>query len=197
MKYGIIKNCEFCQSEFETRPRFLKFCSTVCKNPVNRPGHTPWNTGIKLTDEQKLKLNIEGLSKGHGWNKGKENPSARERFLENNPNKDGRLNNLRPKNYVDTEYTLFLRECRKETYRTVYSMKKAGSAQKTGKHRNDLQLDHIIPFKQGFDLKIPPSIIGGRNNLRYILGSENRKKWDKYQSMDIIRSIAGEQYVIQ
>lgn len=196
MKYGITKNCKFCEAEFETKPRFLTYCSTPCKNPNNRPGHTVWNAGLKLSDEQKSKINKNGLSKGRGWNKGLPNELSRKRFLENNPNKDGRLNNLRPKIYVDTEYTAYLRECRKETYRTIYSMKKENIVPKTGKKKTDLQLDHIIPYKQGFELKIPASIIGGRSNLRFILGKENRDKWDKYQAMDIIRSIAGEDYGI-
>lgn len=196
MKYGIIKSCSFCKSDFETKPRFTTYCSTPCKNPLNRPGHPVWNAGLKLSTEQKSKQNISGLSVGRGWNKGKSNEDARQRFLDNNPNKDGRLNNLRPRNYIDTEFTAYIRECKKVTYRSVYAMKKEGIVPKTGKKKTDMQLDHIIPYKQGFELKIPSAIIGGRKNLRYILGKDNREKWDKYQNMDIIRSIAGEEYVI-
>lgn len=196
MKYGIIKLCSFCDSEFKTRPRFLEYCSAPCKNPINRPGNEAWNKGLKLSNEQKSKMNFDGLEKGHGWNKGQHNEIARQRFLNDNPNKDGRSNNLRPKNYVDTEYTAYLRECRKATYRTVYSMRKEGLVPKTGKRKTDMQLDHIIPYKQGFELNIPTNIIGGRSNLRYILGKDNREKWDRYQTTDIIVSVAGEEYVV-
>ncbi len=75
-------------------------------------------------------------------------------------------------------------------------MKKLGIAIPTGRRKTDMQLDHIIPYKQGFELKIPASIIGGRQNLRYILGAENRQKWDTYQSNEIIEEIAGKEYVI-
>jgi len=66
----------------------------------------------------------------------------------------------------------------------------------TGKHKHQYQLDHIIPFRQGFELRIDPAIIGGRQNLRYILGEENRSKWDCFQSEDMLKSILGEQYVL-
>jgi len=193
-KYGLSKVCLFCESGFITKPRFLDYCSQKCKNPLNRGEYDPWNKGIKLTEEQKAKQNRNGLAKGWGWNKGGTNEIARHRFLTNNPNKDGKLNNLRPKNYIDDEFTAYKRECRKATYRTVYTMKKEGTAKITGKHKTDYQLDHIIPYKQGFELRIDPSIIGSRKNLRYILGEENRKKWDSYQPIEVVTLITGGQY---
>jgi endogenous inhibitor of DNA gyrase (YacG/DUF329 family) len=196
-KYGIVKRCQYCGTEFETKPRFLDFCSQKCKNPLNRGDYDPWNKGIKLTNEQKSKQNISGLAKGRGWNKGLRNEIARQRFLIDNPNKDGKLNNLRPKNYVDNEFTAYKRECKKATYRSVYAMKKEGLVPKTGKKKTDLQLDHIIPYEQGFILKIPPSIIGGRENLRYIVAEENRSKWDTFQSNDIIKTVTGDNYGLQ
>lgn len=191
-KYGFIKNCLYCFSEFTSKPRFNNYCSTKCKNPLNRGEYAPWNKGVKLTSEQKSKQNIEGLKKGWGWNKGIPNEKARQRMLTNNPNKDGKVNNLRPKKYVDTEFTAYKRACRKATYRTIYAMAKEGLVPKTGKRKTDLQLDHIIPYKQGFELGISPEIIGGRKNLRFILGEENRKKWDRYQSDEVVQSIIGE-----
>jgi hypothetical protein len=62
----------------------------------------------------------------------------------------------------------------------------------TGKHKHQYQLDHIIPFRQGFELKIDPKVIGSRQNLRYILGEENRSKWDSFQSEDVVKSVLGE-----
>ena len=159
---------------------------------MNRGEYDPWNKGIKLTEEQKAKQNTEGFKKGWGWNKGVANEIARHRMLTNNPNKDGRLNNLRPKNYVDTEFTAYKRNCRKATYRTIYQMRKEGLVPITGKHKTDLQLDHIIPYKQGFELNISPEIIGGRKNLRFILGEENRKKWDSFQPANVVQSIIGD-----
>ena len=197
-KYGLIKNCLFCSTEFTTRPRFLDYCSQKCKNPLNRGEYEPWNKGIKLTKEQKAKQNKDGLKKGWGWNKGIPNEVARQRMLgENNPNWNGRVNNMRPKNYVDDQFSAYKRECRKATYRSVYKMKQEGLVpSNTGKHKHQYQLDHIIPFCQGFELKIDPAIIGGRQNLRYILGEENRSKWDCFQSEDVLKSVLGEQYVL-
>jgi very-short-patch-repair endonuclease len=91
-KYGIIKACLFCGSEFETRPRFVDYCSQKCKNPLNRGEYEPWNKGKKLTEEQKAKQNREGLKKGWGWNKGVPNEAQSIRWRENNPNKDGAVN---------------------------------------------------------------------------------------------------------
>lgn len=191
-KYGILKNCQYCKTEFETRPRFLEFCSAKCKNPLNRGEYEPWNKGIKLTEEQKAKQNRDGLAKGWGWNKGVPNKKQKEKWTTNNPNKDGRINNKRPKNYVDDEFTAYKRECRKATYRSWYAMKKEGAVPvNTGKRPDQYQLDHIIPFKQGFELGIPPAVIGSRKNLRYILGKENRKKWDCFQEESVVQYIIG------
>ena len=191
-KYGLIKNCLYCSGEFTTKPRFNNYCSIKCKNPLNRGEYEPWNKGIKLTEEQKSKQNTDGLKKGWGWNKGGTNEIARHRMLTNNPNKDGRLNNLRPKNYIDTEFTAYKRECKKATYRTIYAMTKENLVPETGKRKTDLQLDHIIPYKQVFELNISPKVIGGRKNLRFILGEENRKKWDSFQPDDVVQSIIGD-----
>jgi hypothetical protein len=38
------------------------------------------------------------------------------------------------------------------------------------------QLDHIIPQKIGFEMGIPPEIIGNILNLRFISWEENRQK---------------------
>jgi hypothetical protein len=197
-KYGLEKSCRFCGSTFNTKPRFLEFCSQSCKNPINRAGNTPWNKGIKLTDEQKSKMNIEGLKQGHGWNRGQPNDMQRVRWTgASNPNWDGRINNSRPKNYVNDEFSKYKRECKQATYRTIYNMRKEGLVPLTGKQKTDLQLDHIIPYKQGFELGISSSIIGSRNNLRFILGEENRRKWDSYQSAEIVESIIKGTYGLQ
>ena len=192
-KYGIIKKCLFCGNEFETKPRFLDYCSQKCKNPLNRGEYDPWNKGIKLTEEQKAKQNINGLKKGRGWNKGVPNIIQREKWTgEGNPNWNGKVNNKRPKNYVDDEFTAYKRECKKATYRSWYAMKKEGIVPKLGKRKTDWQMDHIIPYAQGFQLGIDPKIIGGRKNLRFILGEENRSKWDSFQPDDVVKSIIGE-----
>lgn len=193
-KYGVEKVCEYCGCTFITRPRFLVYCSTACKNPNNRPGHTPWNKGIKLTDEQKAKLNTSGLSKGRGWNKGLPNPEQSIKWAgSKNPNWEGKTNNLRPKKEIDDEFIKYKRECRKVTYRSVYVMKREGIIpSNTGKRKDQYQLDHIIPFKQGYELGIDPKIIGGRSNLRWILGEENRTKWDRFQPEEIINKVLGE-----
>jgi hypothetical protein len=194
-KYGHSSCCLYCGNKFVTRPRFLEYCSVPCKNPINRPGNVAWNKGKTLTKEQKSKQNTAGLKKGHGWNKGMPNEVSRKRFLENNPNKNGRLNNLRPKNYVDDDFSKYKRECLRATYRSVYKMRKEGLIPAhTGKRKDQYQLDHIIPFRQGFELGINPEILGGRQNLRYILGEENRLKWDRFQSKDVLQLVLGEEY---
>ena len=196
-KYGITKHCSHCRAEFITKPRFLEYCSTPCKNPINRPGNVAWNKGVKLTEEQRANQNTEGLKKGHGWNKGVPNDRQRIKWLTDNPNKDGKVNNQRPKKKVDTAFSLYKSECLKATYRSRYQMKKEGLVPNdTGKRKTQYQLDHIIPFRQGFELNITPAVIGGRQNLRYILGSENRSKWDTYQTEEIIRSITGDYNVL-
>ena len=194
-KYGHTRCCLFCSNEFVSRPRFLEYCSVPCKNPLNRGEYEPWNKGKKLTEEQKTKQNRDGLAKGHGWNKGLPNKVARKRFLENNPNKDGRLNNLRPKKQVDDLFSKYKGDCRRATYRSFCKMKKEGLIPaNTGKRKDQFQLDHIIPFRQGFELGIDPAILGGKQNLRYILGEENRLKWDRFQTEDVLKLVLGENY---
>ena len=190
-KYGLSRFCLHCNSEFITRPRFLEYCSVPCKNPINRPGNVAWNKGVKLTEEQKAKQNRDGLAKGWGWNKGLPNETSRKRFLENNPNKDGRLNNLRPKKEINDQLILYKREVRKATYRTLKEMKLHGYVPSFGKGKHDLQVDHIVPYEQGFDLGIPASLLGSKNNIQFLRGEDNRAKWDHYQPMSVVRAVIG------
>jgi 5-methylcytosine-specific restriction endonuclease McrA len=195
-KYGLEKLCLFCNSKFITKLRFLEYCSQSCKNPINRAGHTPWNKGLTLTEDQKLKQNTEGLRKGWGWNKGRPNEKQKERWLSDNPNKDGRLNKLRPKNPTTDPLKLYRRKVRYFTYRTLKEMEANGEwVPKTGKYKDSWQVDHIIPHKQGFEFNINPALLGSKKNIQFIKGEENRKKWDSYQPIDIVESITGVNYV--
>ena len=192
-KYGLIKTCLHCSSEFTTKPRFLVYCTTPCKNPMNRIGHTAWNKGIKLTEEQRSKQNIEGLKKGQQYWKGKKNERQREQWLTNNPNKDGKVNNSRPKKPCNDLLKIYRGQVRKATYRTLKEMKKAGEwVPKTGKYKDSWQVDHIIPHQQGFELGIDPNLLGSKKNVQFIKGEENRKKWDSFQPIDVVKSITGE-----
>lgn len=184
----------YCKQCFETRPRFLEYCSQPCKNPNNRVGCTPWNKGITMTEEQKSKQNIDGLKKGHGWNKGRINDVARIRMSgENNPNWEGRLNNMRPKNPITEPLKAYRSKVRYATYRTIKEMKANGEwVPETGKYKHSWQIDHIIPHKQGFELGIDPMLLGSRKNLQFIKGEDNRKKWDSYQPLEIVNLITGD-----
>lgn len=191
-KYGLSRICLHCKSQFITKPRFLEYCSVPCKNPINRPGNVAWNKGKTLSEEQKAKQNREGLKKGWGWNKGVPNEIARKRFLENNPNRDGRLNNLRPKKEIDNELILYKREVRKATYRTIKQMKANNEyVPQFGKRKTDLQVDHIVPYEQGFQLGLPPSLLGSKNNLQFLKGEDNRAKWNSFQPMSVVMAIKG------
>ena len=109
---------------------------TPCKNPINRKGNIPWNKGAKLTEEQKATQNIDGLKKGHGWNKGLSNTSQKEKWTgKSNPNWEGKLNNQRPKKQIDDELTKYKRECKRATYRTLYKLRKENLVPVTGKRK--------------------------------------------------------------
>jgi 5-methylcytosine-specific restriction endonuclease McrA len=193
-KYGHIKKCLYCSAEFETRPRFVDYCSQKCKNPLNRGEYDPWNKGKQMTEEFKqTKMNLAGLAKGWGWNKGVPNERQREKWLKDNPNKDGKVNNQRPKNPITDPLRKYRSKVRHATYRTLKEMKANGEwIPERGKGSDDWQLDHIIPHKQGFDLGIEPSLLGQRNNIQFIKGKDNRKKWDTYQPLDVVKAITGD-----
>ena len=182
-KYGIIKECKHCSTEFETRPRYVDYCSTPCKNPNNRPGNVPWNKGRK---GRQRNHNTSGLSKGHGWNKGVPNPELSERMLgENNPNWNGKVNRERYKDHVpNTEYQQYKREVYKYTYRTINNVLAPQGLvpDNVGKYSDDMQCDHIIPIKQGYAENISAELLGQAPNLQYITGEDNRKKWDDFQT---------------
>lgn len=198
-KYGVLKNCLYCNSQFITKSRFLDFCSTPCKNPINRPGNRAWNKGIKLTEEQKTKQNRDGLKKGWGWNKGKPNEAQRQRMLgENNPNWNGKINNLRSKKTSKNEFTKYKTEVRKATYRTLRDLKKSGHyVPKFGKYNKDLQVDHVISIKQGYELGIAEGLLGSIKNIQFLRGEDNRAKWHLKQNNAVIFAITGEWYGVQ
>ena len=194
-KYGLVSMCRHCNLEFFTKPRFLEYCSTKCKNPLNRGEYDPWNKGIKLTEEQKLKQNISGLSKGHGWNKGKPNEAQRIKWKENNPNRDGRLNNLRPKKITNDKFKIYKSEVRKATYRTLKQLKEQGHyIPKFGKYKDNWQVDHIISIQQGFELKISPQLLGSKKNIQFLKGEDNRAKWCTKQPNSVIMYVIGNNY---
>lgn len=70
----MIIKCEVCENEFKTYPSRIKigkgkYCSKTCQFEAQRGRPTP-RRGIKLTSEQKSKLNLKGLELGRGWNRG-------------------------------------------------------------------------------------------------------------------------------
>lgn len=82
-------NCKRCQKEFLVFP-YRRNTAEYCSNSCSKKGQTawakgtkgilkanktsfkkgliPWNKGVKYSKEQKKKLDISGLKKGHGWN---------------------------------------------------------------------------------------------------------------------------------
>ncbi len=77
----INKICLICNKDFKTYSSRIrigkgKYCSKECsfKSLV---GHVSPKKGVKLTSEQKKKMNINGLKLGWGWNKGKQMPTLK------------------------------------------------------------------------------------------------------------------------
>ena len=88
---------------------------------------------------------------------------------------------------------MYRRLVRQATYRTLKEMKQLGEWVPTvGKYKHSWQTDHIVPHQQGWELGILPHLLGSRNNIQFIKGEENRKKWDTYQPLDVVRSIIGD-----
>ena len=189
--------CEFCKNEFEPKPRFKRFCSTSCKNPINRKGNIPWNKGLTKEDPRVLK-NITSenrVIKCAGWNKGNKSERAKKvaeqsskRMKAHNPNHNGVCNLKRTNKASPTGWKMYVRQVRKFTMRTKRVIEKQSQV-KFGKKRNDFQLDHIIPLKQGFKENIPPYIIGSKYNIQVLIQEDNRKKWDNPQHNEIIEMI--------
>jgi hypothetical protein len=42
------------------------------------------------------------------------------------------------------------------------------------------------------ELGIDPNLLGSKKNVQFIKGEENRKKWDSFQPIDVVKSITGE-----
>ena len=148
----------------------------------------PWNKGLKKgMPGAQTNYNTEGLKKGRGWNKGIPNPEAAERMRANNPNHDGRVNKqraeYRPK---DDPYQIYRDEVTKFTRRSERLME---IPEERGKYNGCLQLDHIIPYKQGYKLGISPEIMGSVHNLQWITQEENREKWDEWASKEVVDGI--------
>jgi len=71
----MILKCRICGTKFKTYPSRVKinkgkYCSKLCVFKALKGKISP-KRGIKLSKEQKSKLNLEGLRLGWGWNKGK------------------------------------------------------------------------------------------------------------------------------
>lgn len=189
--------CEFCGKEFEPKPRFKRFCSTPCKNPRNRPGHSTWNKGLTKEDPRVLR-NITSpnrVMKCSGWNKGNVTKRAQEvakaaseRMQANNPNANGVCNKQRPKYTRLDGWDEYVRQVRKFTMRTKRRILQQTSI-RFGKYRDDWQLDHIIPIEQGFELNVPPFIIGSNANCQILKQHANRKKWNKKQPPEMVNEI--------
>lgn len=192
-----MRNCEFCGKEFEPRRWFRKYCSVACKNPSNRRGHIPWNKGLTKEDPRVLK-NITSQNRippPAGWNTGNKTKAAKIasaaasiRMRERNPNHNGICNLKRTNKPQPKGWKLYVKEVRKFTMRTKRIIQKKSNI-KFGKKSNDWQLDHIIPLKQGYELNIPPYIIGNKYNVQILKQKENRKKWDEFQSKEMINEI--------
>ena len=81
---------------------------------------------------------------------------------------------------------------RKATYRTIKQIKANHEfVPKFGKGKHDLQVDHIVPYEQGFQLGIPALLLGGKNNLQFLKGEDNRAKWDNFQPMSVVLAVKG------
>lgn len=189
--------CKFCGNEFEERRWFRKYCSIACKNPNNRKGNVPWNKGLTKEDPRVLKsvTSPNRVPPPHGWNKGnkteaakKASAAASERMRKNNPNHNG-VANLKRKNAIrPTGWKLYIRQVRKFTMRTKRIILKSSNIT-FGKKQNDWQMDHIIPLKQGFELNIPPYIMGHNFNIQILKQKENRTKWATFQDDEMIENI--------
>lgn len=58
--------------------------------------------------------------------------------------------------------------------------------EKRGRGQGKFHLDHIVSQKTGFDLGLPPHLIGHISNLRMIPESDNCSKQDKSDEDDVI-----------
>lgn len=176
-KYGLEKKCLYCGSLFVTAPRMVDYCSQPCKNPRNRPGHSAWNKGLKMTEEFKqTKMNLSGLAKGWGWNKGLPNEKQKTKWSgEGNPNwgggvsqqrkRTGSLSNPGPKNGMygkiySSESIEKMRQAKMQNYRDgVYKNKSTGECQlkeKLESRINDLIYQYTIPnYHRVYDFYIP------------------------------------------
>jgi hypothetical protein len=130
-----------------------------------------------------------------GWNKGNISERAKQvakqssvRMRKDNPNKNGYFNKQRKVFQRLDGWAEYVRQVRKFTMRTKRRIQKRSNIQ-FGKHKNDWQMDHVIPIEQGFELNIPPYIIGSTMNCQVLKQHLNRKKWNKKQPSEMVEMI--------
>lgn len=149
----------------------------------------PWNKGLKKgMPGAQTNYNTEGFKLG--WTRvqsEEERKATSERMRKNNPNHGGKVNKLRSKYRVKNKaFDTYRYECVKYTRRTERSI---SIPEERGKYKECLQLDHIIPFKQGFELGIDPQVMGSEHNIQWITQEENRQKWDKWVPQETVDGI--------
>ena len=131
-----------------------------------RRGTLSWNSGLKLTDEQKKKQNIDGLKLGHGWNKG---IPATWVIGEKNINWRGGIKNPNGKLRNSPEYRLWKKSVlTRDNYTCVWC-----SVSKEDSPETILHADHIKSFT--FYPKLRFDINNGRT-----LCWDCHKKTDSY-----------------
>jgi len=161
-------------------------------NKCQNKNQVPWNVGIPMKEESKIKSSKNKVGKCF------QSENYKNWLKENSPFKGKGKDSIVIKKILEKEnitYEEYLmsykhfKDYKKKVYLITYQqpihiLKNSDKIRGRSGNYGVYQLDHIVSIKEGYDKKISPEIIGNINNLQFIPWEENLKKSKEYKKIN-------------